>query len=128
MDVYPQFSALDTCCRFRHCWPYRNLRKAHLVLLIPRPGTPSSASYRTWIPGSLAPRIIRLPAARSSGMLPLAGSTPPDAPDDLPFAAPTPLRLSLSKNLSRYKQCHVLFESTWHFIGLYCIFSHPVFL
>ena len=49
--------------------------------LIPRPGTPSSASYSTWIPGSLAPRTIRLLAARSSGMLPLAGSTPPDAPD-----------------------------------------------
>ncbi len=59
------------------------------------------------------------------------------------FHSPAPLRqmavmiytlqsafhcVSSSKNLFRYKQCHVLFESTWHFIGLYYIFSHPVYL
>lgn len=54
-------------------------------------------------------------AACFSGMLPLAGSTPPDGCDGLPFAGPAPLCLPL-KNLSRYEQCHALFESTWHFL------------
>lgn len=67
--------------------------------LIPRPGTPSAASYSTWIPGSHAPRTIRLLAARSSGMLPLAGSTPPDGCDDLHFAVCIPLRLLLKKSI-----------------------------
>lgn len=61
--------------------------------LIPQPGTPSSASYSTWIPGSLAPRTIRLLAARSSGTLPHVGPTPPDGCDGLPFVVPVPLRL-----------------------------------
>ena len=67
--------------------------------LIPRLGTPSSASYSTWMLGCPVPHTIRLLAARSSGMLPLAGSTPPDAPDDLPFADPAPLRLLLKKSI-----------------------------
>ena len=49
--------------------------------------------------GCPVPHTIRLLAARSSGMLPLAGSTPPDAPDDLPFADPAPLRLLLKKSI-----------------------------
>ena len=33
--------------------------------------------------------------------------------------------LILSHQISK---CHVLFKSTWHFIGFYCIFSYPVYL
>lgn len=45
-----------------------------------------------------------------------------------PLQAPLHCVSPPQKSLSRCKQCHVLFESTWHFIELYCIFSHSLFL
>ena len=84
--------------------------------------------------GHLAEWSRRVEACRKSGQRVsewCGGSTPPDAPDDLPFAGPAPLRLSSlpAKKIHPVTiKRNILFKSTLHFIELYCILSHSVFL
>lgn len=119
-------AAYGGLCLLRHGYLPAAFRIGHPLLfplppalLVPRQsiphslilqlGTPSATSHKCVDTGIPFSPTIRLPAARSSGTLPLAGATPPDAPADLPFAGSALLRIP-PKNLSSYKQCHTIRE------------------